>query len=110
MHLLFYLCFWRVTAVVVAHSPKLTNQGGKKINTSSKGQNDGHPADDVGPGEAPIQEAFAKEGNRHSGVNRQRQQSEKTCQQGHHSTNEQQDLISCHVTVGSSTLVWQKPT
>lgn len=46
--------------------------------TCGKGQNDGHPADDVGPGEAPVQEALPKEGDRHSGVNRQSQQSEKT--------------------------------
>lgn len=50
--------------------------------TCGKGQNDGHPADDVGPGEAPVQEAFPKEGDRHSGVNRQSQQSEKTWQHG----------------------------
>lgn len=45
------------------------------INTCSKSQNDGHPADDVGPGEAPVQEALAKERDGHSGVNCQSQQS-----------------------------------
>lgn len=53
----------------------------KTVNTCCKSQNDGHPANDVGPGETPVQEAFAKEGDSHSGVNCQRQQSKKTWEQ-----------------------------
>lgn len=52
-----------------------------KIHTCCKGQNDGNPAYDVRPGKAPVQEAFSKEGNSHTGVDGQSQQSEKTCEQ-----------------------------
>ena len=48
------------------------------VNTCCERQDDGHPADDVGPGEAPVQEAFAKESDRHSGVDGQSQQSQET--------------------------------
>ncbi len=47
-------------------------------NTCSKGQNNGHPADDVRPGKAPVKEAFAEESDSDSGVNCQSQQSKKT--------------------------------
>ena len=47
--------------------------------TCSEGQNDGHPACDVGPGEAPVHEPLAEERDRHTSVNSQGQQRQEPC-------------------------------
>lgn len=49
----------------------------KKKLTCRKSQNDGHPANNVRPGKAPVQEAFSEKSDGHSGVDCQCQKSEK---------------------------------